>query len=206
AFKSGLVLLPGAVVMGLMNPITGYLFDVFGGKWLARVGLLVLTVTTFAFTNLSEDTSFAYLATMNAFRMLSIAMVMMPMTTLALNQLPNSLIPHGTAMNNTFRQVSGSVGTAVLVTIMATAAIPGEKVAGLIHGVNVSFIVAGAAAFIGVLLSFKLKENSKSTSSTKMQYKNKAPPRKHQELFPRRCFCLNEIFRHHVEISFGVNR
>ncbi|HLR53614.1 MAG TPA: MDR family MFS transporter [Pseudogracilibacillus sp.] len=168
AFKSGLVLLPGAVVMGLMNPITGYLFDVFGGKWLARVGLLVLTVTTFAFTNLSEDTSFAYLATMNAFRMLSIAMVMMPMTTLALNQLPNSLIPHGTAMNNTFRQVSGSVGTAVLVTIMATAAIPGEKVAGLIHGVNVSFIVAGAAAFIGVLLSFKLKENSKSTSSTKM--------------------------------------
>src|SRR5699024_4833597 len=138
AFKSGLVLLPGAVVMGLMNPITGYLFDVFGGKWLARVELLVITVTTFAFTNLSEDTSSDYLATMISFRMLSIAMVMMPMTTLALNQLPNSLIPHGTAMNNTFRQVSGSVGTAVLVTIMATAAIPEEKVAGLIHGVNVS--------------------------------------------------------------------
>ncbi|HLQ96535.1 MAG TPA: MDR family MFS transporter [Pseudogracilibacillus sp.] len=168
AFKSGLVLLPGAVVMGLMNPITGYLFDVFGGKWLARAGLLVLTVTTFAFTNLSEDTGFAYLATMNAFRMLSIAMVMMPMTTLALNQLPDSLIPHGTAMNNTFRQVSGSVGTAVLVTIMATASIPEEKTAGLIHGVNVSFIVAGIAAFLGVLLSFKLKEGSKSTSSTKM--------------------------------------
>lgn len=168
AFKSGLVLLPGAIVMGLMNPITGYLFDIFGGKWLARSGLLVLTVTTFAFTNLSEDTSFAYLATMNAFRMLSIAMVMMPMTTLALNQLPNSLIPHGTAMNNTFRQIAGSVGTAVLVTIMATAAIPEEKVAGLIHGVNVSFMVAGAAAFFGVLLSFKLKENSNSTSSTKM--------------------------------------
>src|SRR5699024_11233212 len=72
AFKSGLVLLPGAVVMGLMNPSTGYIFDAFGRQWLARVGLLVLTVTTFAFTNLSEDTSFAYLATMNAFRMLSI--------------------------------------------------------------------------------------------------------------------------------------
>ncbi|MBY7144828.1 multidrug efflux MFS transporter [Virgibacillus sp. NKC19-3] len=161
ALESGLVLLPGAIIMGFSNPITGYLFDRFGGKWLARSGLLLLSLTTFAFTNLSADTSFAYLATMNAIRMISIAMVMMPMTTLALNQLPNDLIPHGTAMNNTFRQVAGSVGTAVLVTIMSTAAIPGEDVSGIIHGVNVSFIVAAFTAVLGFVLSFKLKEEVK---------------------------------------------
>src|SRR5699024_8086172 len=105
ALKSGLVLMHGAIIMGLMNTIRVYLFDKFGGKWLARGGLFLLGVTTFAFTNLSMDTSFTYLASMNAIRMISIAMVMMPMTTLALNQLPNDLIPHGTAMNNTFRQV-----------------------------------------------------------------------------------------------------
>ncbi|MEN1969524.1 MDR family MFS transporter [Lentibacillus sp. N15] len=161
ALESGLVLLPGAIIMGFSNPITGYLFDKFGGKWLARGGLLLLTLTTFAFTNLSADTSFAYLASMNGVRMVSIAMVMMPMTTLALNQLPNELIPHGTAMNNTFRQVAGSVGTAVLVTIMTTSAIPGEQVSGIIHGVNVSFIVAAFTAFLGFILSFKLKEKVK---------------------------------------------
>lgn len=161
ALESGLVLLPGAIIMGFSNPITGYLFDRFGGKWLARGGLLLLSVTTFAFTNLSADTSFNYLATMNAIRMISIAMVMMPMTTMALNQLPNALIPHGTAMNNTFRQVAGSVGTAVLVTIMSTAAIPGEDINGIIHGVNVSFIVAGVIAIVGFILSFKLKEEVK---------------------------------------------
>lgn len=161
ALKSGLVLLPGAIIMGFSNPITGYLFDKFGGKWLARGGLLILSLTTFAFTNLSEDTSFAYLASMNGIRMISIAMVMMPMTTLALNQLPDQLIPHGTAMNNTFRQVAGSVGTAVLVTIMTTAAIPDETASGIIHGVNVSFIVAGIAAILGFILSFKLKEEVK---------------------------------------------
>ncbi|MBU5468578.1 DHA2 family efflux MFS transporter permease subunit [Virgibacillus sp. MSJ-26] len=159
ALKSGLVLLPGAIIMGLMNPITGYLFDKFGGKWLARGGLFLLGVTTFAFTNLSMDTSFTYLASMNAIRMISIAMVMMPMTTLALNQLPNDLIPHGTAMNNTFRQVAGSIGTAVLVTIMSTSAIPENTAVGAIHGVNVSFKVAGIAAIIGFIISFKLKEN-----------------------------------------------
>src|SRR5690625_4126329 len=33
ALHSGLVLLPGALVMGLMNPITGRLFDQFGARW-----------------------------------------------------------------------------------------------------------------------------------------------------------------------------
>src|SRR5690625_4183004 len=75
ALQSGLVLLPGAILMGIMNPITGNLFDRFGGKWLARIGLFLLTVTTFAFTNLSLDTSLAYLASMNGIRMVSIAMV-----------------------------------------------------------------------------------------------------------------------------------
>src|SRR5699024_5494023 len=42
ALKSGLVLLPGAIIMGFSNPITGYIFDRFGGKWLARGGLLIL--------------------------------------------------------------------------------------------------------------------------------------------------------------------
>ncbi|UJL45634.1 multidrug efflux MFS transporter [Virgibacillus sp. NKC19-16] len=161
ALTSGLVLLPGAIIMGFSNPITGYLFDRFGGKWLARGGLLLLSLTTFAFTDLSADTSFAYLASMNGIRMISIAMVMMPMTTLALNQLPDHLIPHGTAVNNTFRQVSGSIGTAVLVTIMTTTAIQDDTVNGIIHGVNVSFIVAAITAILGFILSFKLKEEVK---------------------------------------------
>ncbi|HLR03909.1 MAG TPA: MDR family MFS transporter [Virgibacillus sp.] len=161
ALESGLVLLPGAIIMGLSNPITGYLFDKFGGKWLARSGLLLLSLTTFAFTSLDEHTTFTYLASMNGIRMISIAMVMMPMTTLALNQLPKDLIPHGTAMNNTFRQVSGSIGTAVLVTIMSTAARPTEGVNGIIHGVNVSFIIAAVTAIVGFLLSFKLREDVK---------------------------------------------
>ena len=161
ALESGLVLLPGAIIMGFSSPITGYLFDRFGGKWLARIGMFLLAVTTFGFIDLSAETSFTYLATMHALRMMSISMVMMPMTTLALNQLPNDLISHGTAVNNTFRQVSGAIGTAILVTVMSTAAIPSDGVEGTIHGVNVSFIVAGVASFLGFILSFRLKEEVK---------------------------------------------
>ncbi|ADF39005.1 multidrug resistance protein [Priestia megaterium DSM 319] len=37
--------------------------------------------------------------------------------TAGMNQLPQHLISHGTALSNTIRQVAGSIGTAILVTI-----------------------------------------------------------------------------------------
>lgn len=160
AFESGLMLLPGALIMGFMNPITGRIFDKFGAKWLAVTGLILISVTTFMFSNLTPQTSFMYLTVVNAFRMLGVAMVMMPVTTAGLNQLPNHLIPHGTAMNNTMRQVSGAVGTALLVTVMTTAAQPARGLEGLVHGVNVSFIVAGISAIIGLFLAFFVKDKS----------------------------------------------
>lgn len=165
ALHSGLMLLPGAIVMGVMNPLTGMLFDKYGAKWLLRAGFAILTVTTFFFANLSQDTTFTYLAVLNAIRMIGIAMVMMPSTTLGLNQLPNHLISHGTAMNNTFRQISGAVGTAVLVTITITAA-SGNSVAGAIHGVNIAFLVAGSIAAFGLLLSFAIRNPKKSSIDT----------------------------------------
>lgn len=134
ALESGLVLLPGALIMGFMNPITGRLFDKFGARWLAIIGLFILTVTTFMFADLTPQTSLTYLTVINAVRMLGVAMVMMPVTTAGLNQLPSRLIAHGTAMNNTMRQVSGAVGTALLVTVMTTAARPGEGVEDLFMG------------------------------------------------------------------------
>lgn len=157
AFKSGLMLLPGAILMGIMSPISGRLFDKFGAKWLSIIGLSILVITTFMFTNLSEQTTFTYLAVVNSARMFGVAMVMMPVTTAGLNQLPTHLIPHGIAMNNTMRQVAGAVGTALLVTVMTTNELPEQGVDGLIHGVNISFIVAGITVMIGLVLAFFIK-------------------------------------------------
>ncbi|WP_018933335.1 MDR family MFS transporter [Gracilibacillus lacisalsi] len=159
ALESGLALLPGAVLMGLMNPVTGRLFDRFGGKWLAVIGLGLLTITTFLLAVLTTETSFAYIATVNAVRMFGISMVMMPVTTAGLNQLPTNVIPHGTAMNNTMRQMSGALGTALLVSVMMNQAIPADGLAGMVHGVNVSFMVAGIISIAGFVLAFFIKNS-----------------------------------------------
>ncbi|MGM8364069.1 MDR family MFS transporter [Virgibacillus sp. W0181] len=159
ALESGLMLMPGAIIMGAMNPVTGRLFDRFGAKWLAIIGYAILVVTTFMFAVLTPETTFMYLAVVNSVRMLGIAMVMMPVTTAGLNQLSDKLIPHGTAMNNTMRQVSGAIGTALLVTIMVTQMNPAEGVTGELHGVNISFMVAGLFAIIGFVLAFFIKNS-----------------------------------------------
>ena len=109
------------------------------------------------FANLSVDTTFTYLAILNAVRMFGIAMIMMPSTTLGLNQLPNHLISHGTAMNNTFRQIAGSIGTAALVTIMITSDLDNGTIAGQIQGVNTAFFVSGCISIVGLLLALLIK-------------------------------------------------
>ncbi|TRM12187.1 multidrug efflux MFS transporter [Lentibacillus cibarius] len=117
--KSGLMLLPGAIVIGIMSPITGRLFDKFGAKWLALIGLGIVSVTTFMFTRLSLDTSFTYLAVIYAIRMFGLSFTLMPVMTSALNQLPPKWYAHGSAMANTLQQISASIGTAILVTLVA---------------------------------------------------------------------------------------
>lgn len=120
--ESGLVLLPGAIVIGIMSPITGRLFDRYGAKWLALIGLAIVTVTTFMFTQLSLETTSTYLTIIFTIRMFGLSMALMPVMTSALNQLPTKWYAHGSAVANTLQQISASIGTAILVTLVSMGA------------------------------------------------------------------------------------
>jgi EmrB/QacA subfamily drug resistance transporter len=118
AFHSGLTLLFGALFMGIMSPITGNLFDRHGAKRLAVTGMFILTVGTLPFAFITRDTPMIYIVFLYAVRMFGISMVMMPVTTAGMNSLPFNLISHGTAVNNTLRQVATSVGTAIMISVL----------------------------------------------------------------------------------------
>lgn len=120
--NSGLMLMPGAIVMGIMSPITGRVFDRIGARPLAITGLTITVITTYLFTQLTDTTSYAYLISIYTIRMFGMSMIMMPIMTAGLNQLPQRLHPHGTAMVNTVRSVAGAIGTAFLVTVMTNQA------------------------------------------------------------------------------------
>jgi EmrB/QacA subfamily drug resistance transporter len=116
---AGLMMLPGALIMALMSPITGKLFDKYGGRVLAIIGLSIMVITSYYFSKLTFDLSYNYLIFLYSLRMFGMSLVMMPVSTNGLNQLPKRFYPHGTAMNNTLQQVSGAIGTALLITVMS---------------------------------------------------------------------------------------
>ena len=120
AFHSGLILLPGALMIGIMSPITGRIFDRYGARKMAITGMTLLTLGTVPFMFLTENSSFLMIIILYAIRMVGVALVMMNVTTSGMNSLPLDKISHGTAVNNTFRQVLSSIGTAILVSVLTT--------------------------------------------------------------------------------------
>ncbi len=143
---SGLMMLPGAIIMGIMSPITGRLFDKFGPRVLAVIGLAITGVSTFMLAHLQIDSTHAYIILVYTLRMFGMSMVMMPIMTNGLNQLPTRLNPHGTAVNNTAQQVSGSIGTAILVTIMNT--VTKNQAESMMAGVDPASMTEASAALL----------------------------------------------------------
>ncbi|WP_347906917.1 MDR family MFS transporter [Enterococcus cecorum] len=172
AFHSGLMLLPGALVMGLMMPITGAIFDKRGARKLAITGMFILTSATLPFAFLTSKTSVIVIVVLYAIRMFGISMVMMPVTTSGMNALPAHLISHGTAVNNTFRQVASSIGTAILISVLTNVtknnlptksileatplAYKNQAINATLSGYHAAFLVAVIFGFIGWLITFTL--------------------------------------------------
>lgn len=115
---AGLLLLPGALLNGLMSPVMGSLFDKFGPRKLIIPGTIVLTGVIFFFSNINEATPIWLFIVVYVLLMLSISAIMMPAQTNALNELPKNLYPHGTAIANTLQPVSGALGVSIFVSIM----------------------------------------------------------------------------------------
>jgi EmrB/QacA subfamily drug resistance transporter len=187
-FHSGLLMLPGAIVMGIMSPITGRLFDKFGARILAIIGLSITIYTTYLFSNLTMETSYGYLMFLYALRMFGMSMVMMPVMTNGINQLPQSMNPHATAMNNTLQQVSGAVGSAFLVTLMQNRTeVEAERLAkeaasdpammtnpnamgdimnqAMLNGINFSFKISVLIALVALILAFFIKRAKPETEA-----------------------------------------
>ncbi len=174
AFHSGLMLLPGALIMGIMMPITGAIFDKYGAKRLAITGMFILTAATLPFAFLTKDTPILHIIILYCIRMFGISMVMMPVTTSGMNALPVNLMSHGTAVNNTFRQVASSIGTAILISVLSNVtkgnlpsdslldatplAYKDKAIEATLSGYHAAFYVATAFSLVGFFFAFTLKK------------------------------------------------
>ncbi|MGO3611173.1 MAG: MFS transporter, partial [Enterococcus sp.] len=158
--ESGLSLLPGALVLGIMSPISGKLFDKYGAKGLSIVGMSFLTVFTFLFVFIQATTPMALIITFYAFRLFGISMVLMPVTTFGMNALPNTELGDASVINKTTKQVASSLGTAVMISVMTLITNTSSHSKTLLAGYHGSFYVASFFCIIALVLSFKLPKHA----------------------------------------------
>ncbi|MFP7252781.1 MDR family MFS transporter [Terribacillus goriensis] len=158
ALQSGLILLPGAILLGIISPISGKLFDKYGVKKISMIGMFILAVATFPFLFLTKDTATWWIICLYSLRMLGMGFVMMPLATAGINALSNDLISHGSAITNTVRQVFASLGSAVMVGIMSATvtkysnSYEGSALTPLLNGLNKAFM----SGFILITIAFTL--------------------------------------------------
>ncbi len=168
ALAAGLVLMPGGALNGVLSLVVGRAFDTHGPKWLITPGFIIMLVMLWNLSNVTTDTSTLMIILLHSGLMVGVSLVMMPAQTNGLNQLPRSLYPDGTALINTLMQVSGSIGTALAITIMSASqsnflkgvadpADPTLVSTSLTAGVQTAFILGIGLAASGLVVSFFIK-------------------------------------------------
>nr|WP_125552752.1 MFS transporter [Loigolactobacillus jiayinensis] len=166
-FISGMALVPGAVVLSILNPLTGKLADRFGFKKVMLAGMLLICLGWLILTLFAAHMNLVLMMILAALIEGGNAFVMMPAVTLGANALPDSLIAHGTAVITTVRQVLGSTGVAVATLILANATQALQRRGVTLNqaqlgGYRAVFLTFLIVELCGLVLAFMLKDTKKA--------------------------------------------
>lgn len=118
--ESGLLLLPLAVAQLLFAPRSRLVVDRFGARAVCTAGMLVIAATLAGFLLLDADSPIWVLEVLFFLQGAGMAHIMPPVTVSIMQSLPRDKAGSGSALNNTFRQVGGALGVAVLGSLLST--------------------------------------------------------------------------------------
>lgn len=161
AYYGGLVVMPGALTLAIMSFVAGKLFDRFGGKIIAILGFALISLSGIgSYFLLDLESSFALSMGLFMLSMAGAGLINMPIMTVGINALPDSLIPHGTSVINTVRQFGGTLGLTFIISFISRAEAGSAEIdpAQYLLGVESAFFVAFLFAVAGFLLSFAIRK------------------------------------------------
>jgi DHA2 family lincomycin resistance protein-like MFS transporter len=161
ALQTGLLVMPGGLVMGLLGPSVGRWFDRFGGRPLVVPGAVGIVTALGTLTTVDRGTSVWLVLAAHVLLMVSLAAVFTPVFTLGLGALPPHLYSHGSSLLGTLQQVAAAVGTAVVVSVMswrATDLVDGgaAPLDALVGGMRWAFAVGALLSVAVLVLALRL--------------------------------------------------
>src|SRR5947208_78788 len=116
--KAGAIFLPMTVLIILVAPIAGKLSDRVGSRWLMGAGMGILGVSLLLYQRIGLHTGFWSLLPQLLLGGLGMALTMSPMTSAAMGSVPIDKAGVGSGVLNSFRQMGGSLGIALMGAIL----------------------------------------------------------------------------------------
>ena len=155
---SGLLVLPGGVVMGVLGPIVGGLYDRVGPRMLLLPGAAVVTVALGLLAMAGTDTPVWFVLVAHVVLSIGLAFVLTPLFTAGLGAVPPRFASHGSAIFGTVQQVGGAAGTALVVTLLAIGTTAGRAdgasaVTAEASGLHLAFLVAAVVSVVALVAS-----------------------------------------------------
>ena len=158
--KAGAIFLPMTILIILIAPIAGKLSDRVGSRWLMGAGMGILGVSLLLYQRIGLHTGFWSLLPQLVLGGVGMALTMSPMTSAAMGSVPVDKAGVGSGVLNSFRQVGGSLGIALMGAILLTYQHPTKSklvaaqqfVDGLHAALLVSAFIAFAAAAVAIFM------------------------------------------------------
>src|SRR4030081_2352666 len=158
--EAGAIFLPMTILIILIAPIAGKLSDRVGSRWLMGAGMGILGVSLLLYQRIGLHTGFWSLLPQLVLGGVGMALTMSPMTSAAMGSVPVDKAGVGSGVLNSFRQVGGSLGIALMGAILLTYQHPTKSklvaaqqfVNGLHAALLVSAFIAFAAAAVAIFM------------------------------------------------------
>jgi EmrB/QacA subfamily drug resistance transporter len=160
ATQAGASFLPMVSLIILIAPLAGRLSDRVGSRWLMGTGMTLVGFSLLLYERVTVHSTFWTLLPSMILGGVGMAMTMSPMTSAAMGSVPVDKAGVGSGVLNSFRQVGGSLGIAVMGAIVAASVSspaspnthpdPTQFLAGFHHALEVATAIALAGAAIGV--------------------------------------------------------
>jgi len=159
--QTGLLLLPGGLLMGLLGPHVGRLYDKAGPIRLLVPGVIVVSAVLWAMTLLGPATWVGNILIGHVVMSVGFAFLFTPLFTVSLSSLKPSLYSHGSAVIGSLQQVAGAAGVALFVALMSARAaslaarglgpvdaLTGGIRSGFLCGAIISLFAVGCVFFV----------------------------------------------------------
>jgi DHA2 family lincomycin resistance protein-like MFS transporter len=118
---TGLIVLPGALAMGLAGPWIGRIYDRWGTRILLVPGAVITTAMLWFYTTYTPATPVWVIAVAHTVLSIGLALSFTPLFTASLASLQPKFYSYGSAVVGTVQQVAGAAGIALMFGVMSAA-------------------------------------------------------------------------------------